>query len=160
CWRDRRGLGLAVATLRTAVLCGSPGVTTARGLRPHGKTAEAPYSRFGLLSTFSPPLSRPQAAVMVESPDSAGWFREDVWPSRWVTDLEIRAQPWGGLELAIGANNLFNTYPDQNPVGQGPDPITGVTRNFSQNNYFLPFSAFSPFGFNGRFLYGRVAYRF
>ena len=85
----------------------------------------------------------------------------DVWLSpKWVTDLEVRAQPWGGLEIAIGANNLFNTYPDQNPVGQGPDPITGATRNFSQNNYFLPFSAFSPFGFNGRFLYGRVAYRF
>jgi iron complex outermembrane recepter protein len=47
----------------------------------------------------------------------------DVWLSpKWVTDLEVRAQPWGGLELAVGANNLFNTYPDQNPTGQGPDP--------------------------------------
>jgi iron complex outermembrane receptor protein len=85
----------------------------------------------------------------------------DVWLSpKWVTDLEIRAQPWGGLELAIGANNLFNTYPTKNPVGQGVDPVTGATRNYSVNNYFLPYSSFSPFGFNGRFLYGRVAYRF
>lgn len=79
---------------------------------------------------------------------------------KWVTDLEARAQPWGGLELAIGANNLFNTYPTRNPVGQAPDPVTGIPRNLTVNNYFLPYSSFSPFGFNGRFLYGRVAYRF
>jgi iron complex outermembrane receptor protein len=28
------------------------------------------------------------------------------------------------------------------------------------NNYFLPYSSFSPFGFNGRFVYGRVSYQF
>ena len=85
----------------------------------------------------------------------------DVWLSpKWVTDLEVRAQPWGGLELAIGANNIFNVYPTKNPTGQGVDPVTGATRNYSVNNYFLPYSSFSPFGFNGRFLYGRVAYRF
>lgn len=85
----------------------------------------------------------------------------DVWLSpKWVTDLEVRAQPWGGLELAVGANNIFNVYPTKNPTGQGVDPVTGATRNYSVNNYFLPYSSFSPFGFNGRFLYGRVAYRF
>jgi iron complex outermembrane recepter protein len=85
----------------------------------------------------------------------------DVWLSpKWVTDLEARVQPWGGLELAIGANNIFNTYPTKNPTGQGVDPVTGATRNYSVNNYFLPYSSFSPFGFNGRFVYGRVAYRF
>lgn len=85
----------------------------------------------------------------------------DVWLTpKWVTDLEVRAKPWGGLELAVGANNLFNVYPTQNPVGQAPDPVTGQLRNLTVNNYFLPYSSFSPFGFNGRFVYGRVAYRF
>lgn len=85
----------------------------------------------------------------------------DVWLTpKWVTDLEVRVKPWGGLELAVGANNLFNVYPTQNPVGQAPDPVTGVPRNLTVNNYFLPYSSFSPFGFNGRFLYGRIAYRF
>ena len=41
-----------------------------------------------------------------------------------------------------------------------PDPVTGNPRTNSANNYFLPFSSFSPFGFNGRFVYGRVSYRF
>lgn len=85
----------------------------------------------------------------------------DHWMSpKFLTDLEVRAKPWGGLELAVGANNLFDVYPTRAPTGQGPDPVTGAIRNFSQNNYFLPFSSFSPFGFNGRFVYGRVSYRF
>ncbi len=71
-----------------------------------------------------------------------------------------RGQPRGGLELAVGANSLSNVYPKQNLVGQAPDPATGVPRNLAVNNYFLQYSGFSPFGFNGCFLCGRVAYRF
>ena len=83
---------------------------------------------------------------------------------RWITDLEIRMRPEGtfadGLEFAIGANNLFDQYPTVNPVGRVTDPVTGQPGNLSVNNYFLPFSSFSPFGFNGRFLYGRVTFAF
>jgi iron complex outermembrane recepter protein len=79
---------------------------------------------------------------------------------RTIIDSEIRVQPLPGIELAIGANNLFDIYPTANPTGLGPDPATGATRNFSVNNYFLPFSSFSPFGFNGRFVYARASYRF
>jgi iron complex outermembrane receptor protein len=83
---------------------------------------------------------------------------------RWITDMEIRLRPEGtfadGLELAIGANNLFDQYPTVNPVGRALDPLTGQQANLSVNNYFLPFSSFSPFGFNGRFLYGRISFAF
>lgn len=83
---------------------------------------------------------------------------------RWITDLEIRLRPEGtfadGLELAIGANNLFDQYPTVNPTGRATDPVTGNQANLSVNNYFLPFSSFSPFGFNGRFLYGRISFVF
>lgn len=47
-----------------------------------------------------------------------------------------------------------------NPVGRTTDPVTGQPGNLSVNNYFLPFSSFSPFGFNGRFLYGRISFAF
>lgn len=83
---------------------------------------------------------------------------------RWITDLEFRLSPEGGivdgLELAVGANNLFDEYPTVNPVGRAIDPATGQLANLSVNNYFLPFSSFSPFGFNGRFLYARLSYAF
>lgn len=83
---------------------------------------------------------------------------------RWITDLEIRIRPQGGIaegiELAFGANNVFDQYPTVNPTGRTTDPVTGNPANLSVNNYFLPFSSFSPFGFNGRFLYGRLSFAF
>lgn len=82
---------------------------------------------------------------------------------RWITDLELRIRPQGmaeGIELAVGANNVFDQYPTVNPTGRVTDPVTGNPGNLSVNNYFLPFSSFSPFGFNGRFLYGRLSFAF
>jgi iron complex outermembrane receptor protein len=87
-------------------------------------------------------------------------FNDFQMGAKWVVDAEVRVKPWGGLELALGANNLFDTYPDRRPTGRGVDPVTGAGRNYSVNNYFLPYSSFSPFGFNGRFVYGRVSYQF
>lgn len=82
---------------------------------------------------------------------------------RWITDLELRIRPQGmaeGIELAVGANNVFDQYPTVNPTGRVTDPVKGNPGNLSVNNYFLPFSSFSPFGFNGRFLYGRLSFAF
>ncbi len=73
---------------------------------------------------------------------------------KWVTDLELRAKPTEAIELAVGANNLFDVYPDRLPFGV----VDGV--NYGLNNSFLPYSSQSPFGFSGRFLYARVAVNF
>ena len=77
-----------------------------------------------------------------------------------VLDAEVRVEPINGLQLAVGSNNLLDKYPTANPTGVGTDPVTGNPRTNSANNYFLPFSSFSPFGFNGRFVYGRISYSF
>ncbi len=72
---------------------------------------------------------------------------------KWITDAEIRVRPFGegrGFELAVGANNLFDVYPDRLPAGGA----------FGLNNFFLAYSSFSPFGFNGRFVYGRLSFEF
>ena len=73
----------------------------------------------------------------------------DIEP-KWVTDLELRAKPMQMLELAVGANNIFDVYPTRAPAGGA----------FGTVNYFFPYSQFSPFGFNGRFLYGRASIEF
>lgn len=62
-------------------------------------------------------------------------------------DLEGRVTLWEGLELAIGAENLADEYPDPLPANLN---TTGNT----------PFSNFSPFGRSGRFVYGRLSYSF
>ena len=69
---------------------------------------------------------------------------------KWVSDVEVRAKIYQGIELAVGADNVFDTYPDRVPAG-------GV---FGVNGFFLPYSNLSPFGFNGRFLYGRISASF
>lgn len=79
---------------------------------------------------------------------------------KWITDLEVRAELGEAWELAIGANNLFDVYPTKTPTGLGTDPVTGAARAYPATNYVAPYSAFSPFGFNGRFLYARASVRF
>lgn len=73
---------------------------------------------------------------------------------KWVVDLELRVNPMEQLQLAIGANNLLDEYPDRLPFGT----VGGV--NYGLNNSFLPYSSQSPFGFSGRFLYGRISFDF
>lgn len=64
--------------------------------------------------------------------------------------VEVRVHPIDQVTLAVGADNVFDIYPNRLPNVAG----------FTPNSYFLPYSSLSPFGFNGRFLYGRVAFDF
>jgi len=73
---------------------------------------------------------------------------------KWVTDLEFRFKPVESVSIAFGANNLLDVYPDRLPFGT----VDGV--NYGFNNSFLPYSSQSPFGFSGRFVYGRVSVEF
>jgi iron complex outermembrane receptor protein len=73
---------------------------------------------------------------------------------KWVTDLELRYRAFGHLELAVGADNVFDVYPDRSPFGPRPGGVYPI------NQYYLPYSGFSPFGFNGRFLYARASVEF
>ena len=70
---------------------------------------------------------------------------------KWITDLEVRYRFFNRLDLAIGANNIFDVYPDRRPFGLRPDG-----GRYPQQFQYIPFSGGgSPFGFNGRFIYVR-----
>lgn len=73
---------------------------------------------------------------------------------KWIVDLEFRFRPVQPVQLAVGANNLLDEYPDRLPFGT----VNGF--NFGLNNSFLPYSSQSPFGFSGRFVYGRLSVDF
>jgi iron complex outermembrane receptor protein len=64
-----------------------------------------------------------------------------------IVDLEARYALTSKLNLALGADNLFDAYPKTLPPSLNP---TGNT----------PFSTFTPFGFSGRFVYARASYGF
>ncbi|MBI1402800.1 MAG: TonB-dependent receptor [Porphyrobacter sp.] len=114
-------------------------------MNPFGASLRA--NRFG--SVFLPTGS--VSDITVAKGDAPG----DITLSpKWVVDLEARFKPTEIIELAVGANNLFDEYPDRLPFGT----VDGV--NYGLNNSFLPYSSLSPFGFSGRFLYGRVSVQF
>ncbi len=69
----------------------------------------------------------------------------DVFTGRHaITDLEFRYGEKRGLQFAVGVQNLFDVYPDKMPAAvNGPSGVLG-------------FPYYSPFGFNGRYLYARA----
>lgn len=104
------------------------------------------YGMFGLTAR-----ANRYGKVLVPGVDAA---RDQELGRQWVADLELRANPTEHLQLAIGANNLFDSYPDTVYAGLQNG------QNYGLNGYFTPYSSFSPAGFNGRFLYGRVSVNF
>jgi len=98
------------------------------------------------------PLAPNQTSLTAFGPD-------DIFLSaKWVTDAEVRLNGGNGVEFAIGANNLFDVYPDRSPFG--PRPASAGGGFYPANQIYIPYSIFSPFGFNGRFIYGRVSVSF
>lgn len=82
----------------------------------------------------------------VLSPDANPAFDFTLSPKTLI-DLEARIGLSDHIRLALGADNLTDEYPDENP------PAINATGTTS-------FSNFSPFGRSGRFVYGRVSYTF
>jgi iron complex outermembrane receptor protein len=81
----------------------------------------------------------------VLSPGTALDGSQDVHTGqRTLWDLEARYTLPHGVTVAAGADNLFDVYPRQIPTALN---TTGAA----------PFTSFSPFGFDGRFVYGRVS---
>jgi iron complex outermembrane receptor protein len=72
-----------------------------------------------------------------------------------ITNLELGANLTERLTLAIGANNLFNRYPNQiNPAN------TAVEAAGFDNAAVEKYPPFSPFGIDGGFYYARLHFKF
>ena len=107
------------------------------------------YGEVFLPSGFSTAANNSNIAI------GPGIVPGDIFLSpKWITDLEFRFKPVESVSVAFGANNVLDVYPDRLPFGT----VDGVSYGF--NNSFLPYSSQSPFGFSGRFLYGRVSIDF
>jgi iron complex outermembrane receptor protein len=66
---------------------------------------------------------------------------------KWVTDLEVAAKLNDRITAAVGANNLFDVYPDR---------IGVIQANTGLGQYGL----FAPFGLSGGFYYARLGVTF
>ena len=109
-------------------------------------------TRYGkvLAPDAASPLAPNQADLEAIGPD------DQKLSPKWITDLEIRHRFFDRFDLAIGANNIFDVYPDRRRFGKRPDG-----ERYPQNFQYIPYSGGgSPFGFNGRFIYVRAGIDF
>lgn len=68
----------------------------------------------------------------------------DYWTgNKLLFDLETRYQLTDHVGVALGADNLLDTYPTATPAALNSNGVLG-------------FPYYSPFGFNGRYVYGRL----
>ena len=81
---------------------------------------------------------------------------EKVWGSKWLTDASVSYTfiPDPELTLTIGAENLFDVYPDK--WGQ-VDSMGNVTNEYQMIGYQYGLET-HPFGFNGGFYYANLQF--
>jgi len=99
---------------------------------------------------FSARVQRPTSTWMVKmnrwgevTIPSGSVEREQVLSGKWTTDMEYSWQANSQVRVSVGMNNVFDVYPDKT-----------IKRN-SFNGIFQH-SGYSPFGFNGRYVYTRL----
>lgn len=86
-----------------------------------------------------------------------------VWGARTITDVSLGYAINKKFRVTVGANNLFDLYPDKNLKTQiAARPLTGggygapATIDLSNANQFEFSRNVSQFGFNGRFIFARL----
>ncbi|MCP1338843.1 TonB-dependent receptor [Idiomarina sp. M1R2S28] len=72
------------------------------------------------------------------------------WGGKWLTDLSIGYDFTDSLNVRIGANNLFDTYPDE--WGSAGSPFSDAGFKYGWETF--------PFGINGGYYYARLNYTF
>ncbi|MCW0391706.1 TonB-dependent receptor [Xanthomonas sacchari] len=81
--------------------------------------------------------------------DDADGSQDQAFAARWLLNLST-SYAWRDLTFTVGADNVTNQYPTR----------TALNNIYDDRPNGLQYSPLSPFGFNGRYWYGRVSYRF
>ncbi|QQM64250.1 TonB-dependent receptor [Pseudoalteromonas sp. LC2018020214] len=76
--------------------------------------------------------------------------RDEYLDPKWITDLEVAYRPDEYWKFAVGANNLFDQYPQATVDNIG----------YSDFGQIFPYTPYAPYGLDGRFLYGNITYSF
>ncbi|WP_254460731.1 TonB-dependent receptor plug domain-containing protein [Xanthomonas sacchari] len=81
--------------------------------------------------------------------DEADGSQDQRFAARWLLNLST-TYAWHDLSFTVGADNVTNQYPTR----------TALNNIYDDRPNGLQYSPLSPFGFNGRYWYARVNYRF
>jgi iron complex outermembrane recepter protein len=99
---------------------------------------------------FGSVISRPNLSTVVPAgadPLSVRDPQDQTFGGRWITDVSATYQVDKKLGITLGADNLFDVYPDRLSVNN--------PENFGGTRLYGPFI---PFGANGRFVFMRAAF--
>ncbi len=77
---------------------------------------------------------------------TTGAVNDQHYGARWLTDLEATWHTTPKIDFAVGANNLFDVYPEKSTIID-----TSGSQYYASN---------SPFAFYGGFYYARATVRF
>ena len=92
---------------------------------------------------------------------------DQTYSSRWITDLTVNYNLRKEINIAVGVNNLFDVYPDKayidprnNENNLSGDPATNYSgsRDNTSNGRFVYSRAVPQFGYNGRYVFGKLTY--
>ena len=89
------------------------------------------------------------------SPDGNGTYYENKVKTKAVTDLEVSYRMSSAWTVSVGANNLFNEYPDQVNA-----QTLAIQRANLDNGAVTIYPSFSPIGINGGYYYARASFKF
>ena len=78
---------------------------------------------------------------------------DQTFGAKWISDLGASWSVRSRYTFTVGADNMFDVYPDRNLNPGDPATSNGGISNFG----IFPYNAVSPFGFNGRFLYTKLS---
>ena len=112
----------------------------------HGFGVMARTQRFGQVTSYG------------STPTNAYGPLDQVFSPKWITDVSA-SYALSRLTLTVGADNLFDVYPDRN--NNNGSYLNPPGENGGDSNYgIFPYNGISPFGFNGRFVYTKLSYGF
>ncbi len=80
-----------------------------------------------------------------------------VFKSKFTTDLDVSYTLAEHYTLTLGANNLFDTYPDR-IAGSSTNPVFAVTNSLGDGQVYPRTGG--PFGINGGFYYARLRVKY
>ena len=102
------------------------------------------------------PACVPHPGTLFICPGGFDYFQSRIGVTP-ITNLDISYKMTDGLTFSIGANNLFNRFPNKENA-----TLLAHTQSFAygDNAGVTQYPGFSPFGINGGFYYLKAAYRF
>ena len=74
---------------------------------------------------------------------------DQLYASRWLLDMSA-SYNWNAWRFTVGANNVTNQYPTK----------VSLANAYDDRADGMQYSTLSPFGFDGRYVYGKVTYSF